>query len=82
MDQKNIKDLWACDEVKHLNRGRLSQITWVGPKCSQLYPFSREVEGELTLTEEKAWQRQVEISVRWEEAQEFRQPPAAKRRKE
>lgn len=58
MDPKHIKDLWACDEVKHLNRGRLSQITWVGPKCSQLYPFLREVEGDLTLTEEKAWRRQ------------------------
>ena len=57
-DQKYIKDLWAYDEVKDLNMGRLSQITWLGPKCSQLYPFSREVVGDLTLTEEKAWQRQ------------------------
>lgn len=49
---KYVKDLWVF-EVNDLNVGRLSWITWVGPKCNQLYSFIREAEGPLTHMEEE-----------------------------
>lgn len=42
-----------CDKVKGLEMGILFWVIQVDPKCNPMYPYKKEVEGDLTQTEEE-----------------------------